>query len=64
MSETLEQRVVAALRTTAQTYAAGDQGAPCAVLRVDSELVRNDIVRSLTDMRSALARTRATQANT
>lgn len=34
---TLAERVVAALRTTAQAYAAGDQVAPCAVLWTDSE---------------------------
>lgn len=37
MSETLSQRLVAALRTTAQSYAAGDQVAPCAVLWTDPD---------------------------
>ena len=37
MSETLAQRLAAALRTTAQSYAAGDQIAPCAVLWTDPE---------------------------
>ncbi len=34
---TVAERVVAALRTTAQAYAAGDQVAPCAVLWTDPE---------------------------
>jgi hypothetical protein len=37
MSETLGQRVVAALRAVAQAYAAGDQVAPCAVLWPDPD---------------------------
>lgn len=37
LSETLGQRVIAALRATAQAYAAGDQVAPCAVLWPDPE---------------------------
>jgi len=35
MTETLGQRVVAAVRTVAQAYAAGDQIAPCAILWPD-----------------------------
>jgi len=37
MSESISQRLVAALRTTAQAYAHGDQVAPCAVLWTDPE---------------------------
>jgi hypothetical protein len=37
MTETLGQRVVAALRTAAQAFAAGDQVAPCAVLWTDPD---------------------------
>ena len=37
MSDTLSHRLVAALRSTAQSYAAGDQVAPCAVLWTDPE---------------------------
>lgn len=37
MSESFSQRLVAALRTTAQAYAPGDQVAPCAVLWTDPE---------------------------
>lgn len=37
MSETLAHRLVAALRTIAHAYAAGDQVAPCAVLWTDPE---------------------------
>lgn len=37
MSETLAQRLAAALRTAGQAYAAGDQVAPCAVLWTDPE---------------------------
>jgi hypothetical protein len=37
MSETLAQRVVAALQSSSQAFAAGDQVAPCAVLWADPE---------------------------
>ena len=37
MTETLAHRLVAALRAVAQSYAAGDQVAPCAVLWTDPE---------------------------
>lgn len=37
MTETFSQRLVAALRSTAESYAAGDQVAPCAVLWTDPE---------------------------
>lgn len=47
MSETLGQRVVAALRTTAQAYAAGDQVAPCAVLWPDPERLWERVVPQL-----------------
>jgi len=47
MSETLGQRVVAALRTAAQAYAAGDQVPPCAVLWTDPERLWERIVPQL-----------------
>ena len=47
MSETLGQRVVAALRTAAQAFAAGDQIAPCAVLWPDPERLWERIVPQL-----------------
>ena len=47
MTETLGQRVVAALRTTAQAYAAGDQVAPCAVLWPDPERLWERILPQL-----------------
>lgn len=50
MSETLSQRLVAALRTTAQSYAAGDQVAPCAVLWTDPERLWEGVVPELQPM--------------
>lgn len=47
MSETLGQRVVIALRTVAQAYAAGDQVAPCAVLWPDPERMWERVVGEL-----------------
>jgi len=47
MSETLAQRLVAALRTTAQSYAAGDQVAPCAVLWTDPERLWESVMPAL-----------------
>lgn len=44
MSETLGQRVVAALRTAAQAYAAGDQVAPCVVLWTDPERLWEGVI--------------------
>ena len=47
MSETLAQRLVAALRTTAQAYAAGDQVAPSVVLWPDPERLWEDAMPEL-----------------
>lgn len=47
MSETLSQRLVVALRTTAQSYAAGDQIAPCAVLWPDPERLWEGVMPEL-----------------
>jgi hypothetical protein len=47
MIETLGQRVVSALRTAAQAYAAGDQVAPCAVLWPDPERLWECVVPEL-----------------
>lgn len=47
MSETLGQRVVAALRTAAQAFATGDQVAPCAVLWPDPERLWERIIPQL-----------------
>ncbi len=47
---TLAQRIVAALRTTAQAYAAGDQVAPCAVLWTDPERLWEGVVPELKPM--------------
>ena len=44
MIETIGQSVVAALRSAAQAYAAGDQVAPCAVLWPDPERLWERIV--------------------
>lgn len=50
MSETLSQRLVAALRTTALSYAAGDQVAPCAVLWTDPERLWESVMPALQAM--------------
>jgi len=50
MSETLAQRLAAALRTTAQSYAAGDQVAPCAVLWTDPEGLWEGVILALSAM--------------
>lgn len=50
MSETLATRLVAALRTTAQAYAAGDQVAPCAVLWTDPERLWESVMPALQAM--------------
>lgn len=50
MSETLGQRIVAALRTATQSYAAGDQVAPCAVLWADPERVWEAVMPALQAM--------------
>ena len=50
MSETLSQRLVAALRSTAQSYAAGDQVAPCAVLWTDPERLWESVIPALQAM--------------
>ena len=47
MSETLSQHLVAALRSTAQSYAAGDQVAPCAVLWTDPEHLWESVMPTL-----------------
>ncbi|MEI6415134.1 MAG: BREX-1 system phosphatase PglZ type B [Pseudomonadota bacterium] len=47
---TLAQRLVAALRTTAQSYAAGDQVPPCAVLWPDPERGWEGVVPALQAM--------------
>jgi len=50
MSQTLGLRVVAALRTTAQAYAAGDQVAPCVVLWTDPERLWEAVMPELQPM--------------
>ena len=50
MSETLSQRLVAALRSPAQSYAAGDQVAPCAVLWTDPERLWEAVIPDLQAM--------------
>ncbi|WP_291982555.1 BREX-1 system phosphatase PglZ type B [Candidatus Accumulibacter sp. ACC005] len=50
MSQTLGQRVIAALRTTTQSYAAGDQVAPCAVLWTDPERLWEGVMPVLQGM--------------
>lgn len=47
MSETLAQRLVATLRATAQSYAVGDQVAPCAVLWTDPERLWETVMPAL-----------------
>lgn len=47
MSETLSQRLVVALRSIAQSYAAGDQVAPCAVLWTDPERLWESVMPAL-----------------
>jgi len=47
MTETLAQRLVAALRSTAQSYAPGDQVAPCAVLWTDPERLWESAIPTL-----------------
>ena len=47
MSQTLGLRVAAALRTTAQAYAAGDQVAPCAVLWTDPDRLWEGVMPEL-----------------
>jgi hypothetical protein len=47
MSETLSLRLVAALRNTTQSYAAGDQVAPCAVLWTDPERLWESVMPAL-----------------
>lgn len=54
MSETLSQRLAAALRTTALSYAAGDQVAPCAVLWTDPERLWEPVMPALQAMLSEL----------
>src|SRR4029077_19499428 len=44
MTETLGQRIMAALRTTAQAYAAGDQVAPSVVLWPDPERLWQNVM--------------------
>ncbi len=46
----LSQRLKAALRTTAQSYAAGDQVAPCAVLWTDPERLWEGVIPALQAM--------------
>lgn len=50
MSQTLGQRVIAALKTTAQSYAAGDQVAPCAVLWTDPDRLWEPVMPALQAM--------------
>jgi hypothetical protein len=50
MSETLAQRLVATLRANAQSYAAGDQVAPCAILWTDPERLWEGIMPELQAM--------------
>ena len=47
MTETLGQRVVAALRSVAQAYAAGDQVAPCAILWPDPDRMWERVIPPL-----------------
>jgi len=47
MSGTISQRLIAALRSTAQSYAAGDQVAPCAVLWTDPERLWESVIPTL-----------------
>ncbi len=47
MSETLAQRLVAALRNVSQSYAAGDQTPPCAVLWTDPERLWEGVLPAL-----------------
>ena len=47
MTDTLGLRVVGALKTAAQAYAAGDQVAPCAVLWTDPERLWEGMVPQL-----------------
>jgi hypothetical protein len=47
MTDTLGQRLAAALRTTAQAYAPGDQVAPCAVLWTDPERLWEGVMPAL-----------------
>ena len=50
MSETLGQRVVAALRATTQAFATGDQVAPCAVVWPDPERIWECVMPELLPM--------------
>ena len=50
MSLTLGLRIAAALRTTAQAYAAGDEVAPCAVLWTDPERLWEGVMPELQAM--------------
>lgn len=50
MSETISLRLVAALRTNAQAYAAGDQVAPCSVLWADPERMWEGVMPELQAM--------------
>lgn len=50
MSELLAQRLVAALRTSAQAYAPGDQVAPCALLWPDPERSWESVLPALQSM--------------
>ena len=47
MSDTLAQRLVAALRNVSQSYAAGDQTPPCAVLWTDPERLWEGVLPAL-----------------
>ena len=47
MSETVAQHLVRALRTTAQSFAAGDQTPPCAVLWTDPERLWEGVLPAL-----------------
>ncbi len=50
MSEILAQRLITTLRTHAQSYAAGDQVAPCAVLWTDPERLWEGVMSDLQAM--------------
>ena len=50
MSDTLGQRIAATIRTAAQSYAAGDQVAPCAVLWTDPERMWEGVMPELQPM--------------
>jgi hypothetical protein len=50
MSETLTQRLVTALRSAAQAFAAGDQVAPCSVLWPDPERLWESVIPELQPM--------------